>query len=297
MTFQQLRYIIKIVETGSISAAAKELYVSQPSLSKAVMELEYELDMTLFIREKTGIRLTDEGSKFLVHARQVVDQMELMLKEFGEKTSYKKKFSVASQHYNFVVKAFGQIVKEFGEDDYEFAIKELPTSSIIEEVKSGHSEIGVIYMSKFNKDVISKTLREEGLDFKVLFRAEPHICISRNNKLALKEKVSFSDIEQMTRISYDQRIDDSFFFYEELYSSQTKSKDIIVTDKATLVYLINNLDAYTISTSILSQQLQQAGAVTVPLECDEYMDIGYIHIAGRPVSDVGKRFLELVMEE
>lgn len=294
MTFQQLKYVIKIVETGSISAAAKELYVSQPSLSKAVMELEYELNTTLFIREKTGIRLTDDGTKFMAYARQVIDQMELIEKEFSENGPDKKMFSVASQHYNFVVSAFTQVVKEHGGEDYEFAIKELPTSRIIEEVKSGQSEVGIIYMSKFNTDVMKRTLRKEGLEFKVLFRAEPHVCINKNSALALKDSVTFDDLEDMIRISYDQKVDDSFFFYEELYSSYNASKDILVTDKATLVQLLKDLDAYTISTPVLSDQLEQAGAMTVPLECDEHMDIGYIHMVGRPLSDTAKRLIELI---
>ena len=293
MTLQQLKYVIKIVETGSISAAAKELYVSQPSLSKAVMELEYELNTTLFIREKTGIRLTDDGTKFLVHARQVIDQMELLEKEFTEQASEKKMFSVASQHYNFVLEAFGKVVKEFGGHDYEFSLKELPTSMVIEEVKSGQSEIGIIYMSKFNHEVMKKTLRKEGLDYKIMFRAEPHVCLSRNSKLASKDIITFSDLEDMPRISYDQKVDDSFFFYEELYSDFSSSKDVIVTDKASLVYLLNELDAYTISTAVLSENLEQAGAITIPLACDEYMDIAYIHLAGRPISEVGKRLVEL----
>ena len=293
MTFQQLKYVIKIVETGSISAAAKELYVSQPSLSKAVMELEDELNTTLFIREKTGIRLTDDGTKFLVHARPVLDQMELMKKEFSETASNKKMFSVASQHYNFVLAAFASIVKEFGGEHYEFSLKELPTSRIIEDVKTGQSEIGIIYMSKFNHEIIKKTLRKEGLDYKIMFRAEPHVCISKDNPLAGRDKITFDDIKNIPRISYDQKVDDSFFFYEELFSDFSTSKDIIVTDKASLVYLLNELNAYTISTAILSENLQQAGAVTVPLVCDEYMDIAYIHLAGRPISEIGERLIEL----
>jgi len=295
MTFQQLKYVIKIVETGSISAAAKELYVSQPSLSKAVMELEYELNTTLFIREKTGIKLTEDGAKFLIRARQVMDQMDLLEREFSEPDSDKKVFSVASQHYNFVLSAFSKVVKEFGGADYEFSLKELPTSQVIEEVKSGLSEIGIIYMSKFNHEIMKKTLRNEGLDYKIMFRAEPHVCISRSNRLSEKEIITFDDLVDIPRIRYDQKLDDSFFFYEELYSDFSSSKDIIVTDKASLVYLLNELDAYTISTANLSKNLEYAGAVTIPLDCDEYMDIAYIHLAGRPVSEVGKRLIELAV--
>lgn len=293
MTLQQLKYVIKIVETGSISAAAKELYVSQPSLSKAVMELEYELNTTLFIREKTGIRLTDDGSKFMVHAKQVIDQMDLMEREFSEANSDKKIFSVASQHYNFVVSAFTEIVKEFGGEKYEFYLKELPTSQVIEEVKSGQSEIGIIYMSKFNQEILRKTLRKEGLDYKIMFCAEPHVFLSSSNPLANRDSLTFEELADMPRISYDQKVDDSFFFYEELYSDANTSKDILVTDKATLAYLVTELDAYTISTAVISKNQEESGIVTVPLECDEYMDIAYIHLAGRPISEIGTRLLEL----
>jgi len=187
------------------------------------------------------------------------------------------------------------VVKEFGGRDYEFSLKELPTSQVIEEVKHGQSEIGIIYMSKFNHEILKKTLRNEGLDYEIMFRAEPHVCINKNNKLAKKDKITFDDLENMPRIRYDQKVDDSFFFYEELYSDFSSSKDIIVTDKASLVFLLNELEAYTISTANLSRNLEYAGAVTIPLECDEYMDIAYIYLAGRPISETGKRLLELAV--
>lgn len=297
MTLQQLRYMIKIVETGSISAAAKELYVSQPSLSKAVMELEDELNTTLFIREKTGIRLTDDGTKFLVRARQVMDQMDLLEKTFSDSAENKVMFTVSSQHYNFVATAFADIIEEFGGDKYEFSLREVPTSLIIEDVKTGKSEIGIIYLSKYNSDVIRKKLSTEGLEFKLLFRENPHVCIGENSPLASKELVTFEDIENMPRLSYEQTTDDSYFFYEELYSACSTSKKIMVSDKATLIYMINRLNGYTISTSVLGTRLKMTGVKTIPLDCDEYMDIGYIHMAGRPISETAERLLELIVEK
>lgn len=294
MTFQQLKYVMKIVKTGSISAAAKELFVSQPSLSKAVMELEHELGITLFIREKKGIRLTDKGRCFVSYARQVVDQMDLIEYEFKGALEKKKIYSIASLHYNFVVKAFSQIVKEFAGENYEFAIREMNTSSILEEVRLGQSELGIIYLSKFNGDVLRKAIKEAGLEFCRMFRATPHVCINKRNPLAKKEVLTLEDIKDLPRISYEQKIDDSFFFYEELYSSLNSSKDIIVSDKATLIYLLDELNAYTISTKVLSENLKKIGAVTIPLECSEFMDVGYIKLVGRPISEMGQKLLELV---
>lgn len=297
MTFQQLKYVIKIVETGSISAAAKELYISQPSLSKAVMELENELDTTLFIREKTGIRLTEDGNQFVVRAKQIIDQMDMLEKSFSEKSETKTTFSIASHHYNFVVAAFTQLIKELGEDSFDFAIKEMPTSYIIDDVKHGYSELGIIYLSKFNNEVIKKRLQNEGLEFKNLFRETPHVCIADNNSLAKEDLITFNDLKDMPRISYEQKYDDSYFFYEELHSACSTSKDITVLDKATLIYMLKELNAYTISTSVLGARSREAGAVTIPLDSDEYMDIGYIHLAGRPLSEMAERLLELVVEK
>ncbi len=296
MTFQQLKYVIKIVETGSISAAAKELFVSQPSLSKAVMDLEYELETTLFIREKKGIRLTDAGRKFVAHARQVIDQMGVIESEFKGTNEIRNTYSVAAQHYNFVVQAFSEIVKEFGGDNYEFYIKETTTAGILDEVSSGQSELGILYLSKFNSEVMKKSIKEAGLEFHHLFRAEPHICVNIKNPLAGKERVTLEEIEDYPRISYEQNVEDSYFFYEELYSSMNSSKSVKVSDKATLVYLLEALDAYTISTKNLSKNLGRIGAVTIPLDCNEYMDIGYVKMAGRPVSKIGQALLDKAMD-
>lgn len=296
MTLQQLRYVIKIVETGSISAAAKELYVSQPSLSKAVMELEDELDTTLFIREKTGIRLTDDGSRFLVRARQVMEQMDLLEKEFAEPHDGKVRFSVASQHYNFVVGAMAHLIKELGEDSYEFAVREMPTKFVIDDVKSGTSEIGIIYLSEYNNEVIRKKLNIEGLEFKPLFREKPHVFIGDNNELASRETLKLEDLEGLPRISYEQLCDDSYFFYEELYSAWNTHKDITVLDKASLIYFVRRLGGYNISTSVPGARLESLGAKAIPLESDEYMEIGYIQKTGRPLSELAKRMVELIVQ-
>lgn len=296
MTFQQLKYVVKIVETGSISAAAKEFFVSQPSLSKAVMDLEDELNTTLFIREKKGIRLTDQGRKFVAYARQVIDQMGVIESEFKNSSEQKKVYSVASHRYNFVVEAFSRLVRECAGDNYEFTLKEIDTTGILEDVSSGHSELGIIYLSKFNSEVMKKTIKEMGLEFYPMFRAAPHVCMNVNNPLAEKEVLTLDEIRELPRISYEQKASDSFFFYEELYSYINTSKDIIVSDRATLVRLLEDLGAYTISTKVLSENLKKIGVVTVPLECDEYMDIGYVKLAGRPVSELGQRLLEAAAE-
>lgn len=294
MTFQQFIYVVKIAEMGSFSAASKELYVTQPSLSKAIMELEEELNTTLFIREQKGVRLTESGSKFLVYAHQAIQQLELIRNEFNNESKDVSRFSVGSQHYNFVTEAFSNLIEEHRDDKYDFAIKEIPTSQIIDEVKNGQLELGVIYMSKFNENIIRKVLKDSGIEFEFVFREKPSVCVNTKNELSKKSRVAFSDLEGMPRIRYDQGMEGSFFFFEELYSNRSTSRNITVTDRGTMAMLLDKLGAYTISTGLLSSHLRKLGTVAVPLASDDYIDIGIIYIKDKALSPLASRFVELM---
>ena len=132
MTLTQLRYVIAIANAGSMNEAARNLFISQPSLSSTVKDLEEEIGVELFRRSNRGIFVTPEGEEFLGYARQVVEQYELMESKYISKKPSKKKFSVSTQHYTFAVDAFVEMVKQFGMDEYEFAIHETKTYSVIE---------------------------------------------------------------------------------------------------------------------------------------------------------------------
>ncbi|MBD8972864.1 MAG: LysR family transcriptional regulator, partial [Clostridiales bacterium] len=106
MTLTQLRYAITVANANSMSEAARTLFISQPSLSAAVKELEEETGIELFRRTNRGISLTPDGEEFIGYARQVVEQYELMENKYISKQQTKKKFSVSMQHYAFAVNAF-----------------------------------------------------------------------------------------------------------------------------------------------------------------------------------------------
>ena len=183
MTLQQLKYIIEIVNCGSINEAAGRLFITQPSLSKSVKELENELGIEIFVRSNRGISLSADGAEFLGYARQVVEQSELLEQRYLNKTPSKRLFSVSTQHYAFSVNAFVNLVKEFDQDEYEFALRETKTHEIIEDVKNLRSEIGVIYLNDFNEKVINKILKDNELTFTHLFDARPHIDVYKRQVL------------------------------------------------------------------------------------------------------------------
>lgn len=292
MTLQQLRYLIQAAECGSISLAAKQLYISQPSLSKAIAELEQEMGIRFFLRTNRGVQLSEDGTKFLSYARQVVEQADLLEHQYKAGPPVRRVFAVSSQHYSFVVNAFVELVREYGEDRYEFTLRESRTSDIIEDVRTKRSELGVLFLSNFNREVILHILQNDDLQFSSLFLAEPHIFVSRSNPLAGNSSVTMEDLLPYPRLSFEQGINNSFYFSEELFSTAESPKNLIVTDRATLFNLLIGLNGYTICSGILSSDLNGDDIVAIPLESDEQMEVGCISAKGRPLSAVSRRYLE-----
>lgn len=147
MTLQQLKYVIEVANQGSINEASKKLFISQPSLSNAIRELEEEMQITIFERSNRGISVTKEGAEFLTYARQVIDQADLLESRYLDAKPSPQHFSVSTQHYAFAVNAFVDMVEEYGQDEYEFMLRETKTYEIIEDVKNLRSEIGILYLT------------------------------------------------------------------------------------------------------------------------------------------------------
>lgn len=285
MTLQQLRYIIAIAEAGSITSAADKLLVSQPSLSKVVNQIE-EMGITIFNRNNRGVYLSEEGLSFLSYSRQVVEQADLLENKYKNKEKQRRVFSITSHHYAFVVNAFVALVKEYGENKYEFSLRETLTNNIIEDVRTSRSEIGVLFLSDFNRKVILKMLEDADLKFTKLFAVKPHIFVSRKNPLAKEKIVKLSDLKNFPRLLYDQGIKNSFYFAEEPQPIINSNKNIIVTDRATIFNLMIGLNGYTIASGVLSSDLNGTEIVAIPLQTDEIMEIGYIKNIDRPLSKI-----------
>ena len=276
MTFQQLKYFIETVNCGSISKAAESLYIAQPSLSNAMKDLEAEVGVELFTRTPKGITLTADGIEFLGYARQVVEQASLLEQRFLSKKPSRRLCSISTQHYAFAVNAFVNMVKKSGADEYEFTLRETRTYEIIEDVKTFRSELGILYMNPFNRKVIEKLLRENGLVFHPLFTAKPHIFVSASNPLAAKEYVTLQDLEDYPCLSFEQGEYNSFYFSEEILSAAYSRKSIRVSDRATIFNLMIGLNGYTISTGIVSADLNGDNITAVPLRVDDSIEVGWI---------------------
>ena len=292
MTLQQLKYVIAIVDCGSISEAAKRLYVAQPSLSGAVKKLEEELGFAIFLRTPRGIALSADGAEFLGYARQVAEQAGLLEKRYLSKSAPRRMISVSTQHYAFAVNAFVNLLTRVNAEEYEFTLREARTHEIIEDVRFFRSEVGILYKSAFNEQVIGRLLRESGLSFHPLFRATPHIFISRNNPLAGRASVSIDELAGYPCLSFEQGENNSFYFSEEIMSTAYHKKSIRVSDRATLFNLLIGLNGYTISSGILSSDLNGEDIVSVPLAADENMLVGWIAPERTRLNELARMYVE-----
>ncbi|MCW4465016.1 LysR family transcriptional regulator [Glutamicibacter sp. MNS18] len=293
LTLQQMRYFTTVAAEGSISAAADLLYVAQPSMSSAMKELEARVGRTLLIRSARGITLTTEGAEFLGYARQVLEQVELLEQRYLGRPPSRRLLGISTQHYSFAVDAFVRTVQASGADEYEFSLRETRTEQIIEDVRTLRSEIGILYRNDFNRKVIDKLLRESRLVFHPLFLADPHIFISRSNPLASRPRVELADLEDLPRLTFDQGANNSFYFAEEILSTSSSKREIQVSDRATIFNLMIGLGGYTISTGIISDELDPS-IVAIPLDVDERIEIGWIDHAAIPLTEQARRYLEEV---
>ncbi|MFD0959641.1 LysR family transcriptional regulator [Paenibacillus chungangensis] len=292
MTLQQLKYVIEVANRGSINEAAKRLFISQPSLSGAIKDLEVAMGVTIFERTNKGISLTKEGVEFLSYARQVVEQAELMEGRYLNAKPSPQHFSVSTQHYAFAVNAFVSLVQEHGHEEYEMSLRETKTYEIIEDVKAMRSEIGILYLNEFNGKVINKLLKSAHLQFTSLFTAEPHVFISIKNPLAKKNVVTIEELQDYPYLSFDQGEYNSFHFSEEILSTLSRKKSILVNDRATLFNLLIGLNGYTISTGVLSSDLNGNEIIPVPLAIEETINVGWIAQRNASLSMLGAAYVE-----
>lgn len=297
MTLQQLHYVITISEAGSLNKAAEILYISQPSLSSSMQELEKELGITIFYRSGRGVSLTQDGTEFLLYARQVYNQYEALMEKYGEAHNLKKKFGVSTQHYSFAVKAFVELVKSFDTTQYEFAIRETKTRDVISDVSAMKSEIGILYLSDFNRAAVTKLLRSNNLDFHHIIKCRAYVYLWSGHPLAKQKSISFDELRNYPCLSFEQGESGSFYFSEEILSTNEYTRIIKANDRATMLNLMIGLNGYTLCSGIICEELNGSDYLAVPFEADSVeenseMEIGYITKKNTILSSIGKRYIE-----
>lgn len=296
MRIQQLEYLERIVEAGSINEAAKRLFLTQPSLSNAVKELENEMGIQIFQRSSGGISLTAEGREFMTYSKQILDQVNLMNERYKNGQQRKQSFSVSAQHYAFVVHAFVELIKSVNANEYQFTLRETETQNIFNDLAQFKSELGILYTNGFNQKIMQRLFKENNLVFTPLFVAKPHIFVSRYNPLTSKSSVNLSDLEDFPYLSYEQGEVNSFYFSEEILSTLSHKKSIKVSDRATMFNLMVGLNGYTISSGIISSKLNDDKIVAIPLNVDDDITMGWLKHRQVELSPLAERYLTMLKE-
>ena len=290
MTLQQLRYVDQVATVGSISEAARKLFVSQPTLTEAVRTLEEELRIAIFNRSAKGVTVTREGEEFLASARQILDDAGRIQEKYTGKAVRRPQFAVSCQHYAFAVEAFMEVVRECGAESYDFTLRETLTSEIIDDVARNRSEIGILYLSRRNERALMKILKKEDLSFEELLTAKPHVFIGKNHPLAKKKSISPGELDDYPYLSYEQGVENALYFAEEVMPAIDRKKNIRVRDRATMTKLMLGLNGYTVSSGARSKMYAN-DIVAVPLKLDDFIRIGLVRRSGISLSTAGEIFV------
>lgn len=276
MTLQQLKYLVTVAECKNITEAAEKLFISQPSLSAAIHNLEKEMGVTAFVRSNKGVSVTREGEELLSFARNLLEQADIMKDRFCNDKSRTPKFSVSCQHYSFAVNAFVDVVNKYDANVYSFILRETQTGEIIDDVANGRSELGILYLFENNEDVLTKLFKKNDLVFEEIFKASPHVFISKNHPLANNEIINLEELKPYPYLVYEQGKRNSFYFSEEFLSVLDMPKNIQVRDRATLFNLAIGLNGFTVSSGVIDKELNGEDIISKKLDMDCTMRIGLI---------------------
>lgn len=294
MTLQQLKYLVTVAECKNITEAAEKLFISQPSLSAAIHNLEQEMGVTAFVRSNKGVSVTREGEELLSFARNLLEQADIMKDRFCNDKNRSPKFSVSCQHYSFAVNAFVDVVNEYDANVYNFILRETQTGEIIDDVANGNSELGILYLSEHNEDVLTKLLKKNELMFEEIFKASPHVFISKNHPLANKEIITLDELNPYPYLVYEQGERNSFYFSEEFLSVLDMPKSIQVRDRATLFNLAIGLNGFTVSSGVIDKELNGEDIISKKLDMDCTMRIGLIKKKNILLSRYANSYIEAI---
>ena len=294
MTLQQLKYADRVAATGSISEAARQVFVTQPTLTEAIRALEEELRVAIFTRSSRGVSVTREGEEFLASARQILDDAARIQEKYTGKAVRRPQFAVSCQHYAFAVEAFMDVVRSCEADRYDFTLRETVTSEIIDDVARHRSEIGILYLSRRNERAIMKILHREELSFEELFVAKPHVFLGKRHPLSKKKVLKPHELDDYPYLTYEQGQENALYFAEEVMPAIDRKKNIRVRDRATMTKLLLGLDGYTVSSGA-SSKMYSSDIVAIPLKIEDFLRVGIIRRQGIDLSQPGKTFIDATL--
>lgn len=297
MNITQIKYVLAIAASSSMREAATKLFISQPALSLSVRDLEEELGILLFDRTNKGITLTAEGREFLSYAKRAVGQYEILEDRYLSGNSDREQFSVSTQHYNFAIKAFAEVVRNYDPDRYLFSLHETKTREVLEDVRTMKSEVGIISFSGTNEGVLKKLFREYQLAFTPLMQRETYAYVWKDHPFAGRKEISLEELSEYPCVTFDQGDESNLYLTEEAMADYDFRKMIKSDDRATTMELISELHGYSIGSGMLAgDEAILKGMVSIKLKEEDTLVIGYIVRKDSKMSVYGKAYVEELLK-
>ncbi|MBP5402745.1 MAG: LysR family transcriptional regulator [Treponema sp.] len=301
MTIQQIRYCLGVADCGSFNKASEKLYISQPSLTSSIHDLEDELGFEIFKRTSRGTTATDKGESFLLDARVLYNNYDELVKKYI--TPSKKRFSVSALYYEFARHAFIEVVNSYPSNQYDFSFREMRALSVIEDVSDGKSDIGILYLSDKNREEITKAITVNKLKFTHLIECGAFVYIHKKHPLAKKEWISLEDLKPYHFITFDTD-DVKSFFSDKIIEEYNLNQPITVADRSTELNLLQKLNGFTflsgVSSEIFKQnKIETDDFVTIPLKnIDNNMShnfsLGYITKKDKKTEQITNHYISAV---
>ncbi|VSN49116.1 LysR family transcriptional regulator [Streptococcus pneumoniae] len=294
MNIQQLRYVVAIANSGTFREAAEKMYVSQPSLSISVRDLEKELGFKIFRRTSSGTFLTRRGMEFYEKSQELVKGFDIFQNQYANPEEEKDEFSVASQHYDFLPPTITAFSERY--PDYKnFRIFESTTVQLLDEVAQGHSEIGIIYLNNQNKKGIMQRVEKLGLEVIELIPFHTHIYLREGHPLAQKEELVMEDLADLPTVRFTQEKDEYLYYSENFVDTSASSQMFNVTDRATLNGILERTDAYATGSGFLDSD--SVNGITV-IRLKDNLDNRMVYVKREEVelSQAGTLFVEVMQE-
>ena len=294
MNIQQLRYVVAIANSGTFREAAEKMYVSQPSLSISVRDLEKELGFKIFRRTSSGTFLTRRGMEFYEKAQELVKGFDVFQNQYSNPEEEKDEFSIASQHYDFLpptITAFSQQYPEYK----NFRIFESTTVQILDEVAQGHSEIGIIYLNNQNQKGIMQRVEKLGLEVIELIPFQTHIYLREGHPLAKKKELIMDDLADLPTVRFTQEKDEYLYYSENFVDTSASSQMFNVTDRATLNGILERTNAYATGSGFLDSDSVN-GITVIPLNDNLNNRMVYVKREEVDLSQAGTLFVEVMQE-
>ena len=249
MNIQYFRYALEVEKTGSITQAASNLFMSQPTLSKAIKDMEETVGFLIFKRTSKGVVPTHRGLEFLAHARKIAEQVQKMEQALRREDTSHQLFSLAIPRVSYIAQTVSEYISTFdGGTDMEIDILETNSMNVIDAVADGVFVLGMIRCHEEDREYFLKYLAEKDLHYESVWRSDYLALMRADHPLAQKEDMTAADLLPYVEVVFG---DEAVPYIRDseaktVSGAMRNRKRVLTYDRATQFDLLRaNAQAYT----------------------------------------------------